>query len=136
MKKSKRQADDFLIETIYDPYSKSAHDTFDEIYQRYLEDDSRMIEINGLIFYRAAQISKLKIRNEYSLEVALPRTIEPEKDCIIIDENGNQYEYRSCEMMHFIGEIPEWYSKMVFAILSFPVGDIGEYFAKQNIIKK
>lgn len=136
MKKRKRQSDDFHIETIYDPYRRSDDDTFNEIYQRYLEDDSRMIEIDGLIYYRAAQISKLTIRNEYSLEVVLPWKIEPEKNCIIIDENGNQYEYKSCEMMSFRGEIPEWYFKMVFAILSFSEGDIGEYFAKQNIIKE
>ena len=136
MKKRKRQADDFHIETIYDPYSKSAHDTFDEIYQRYLEDESRMIEIDGLIYYRAAQISKLTLRNEYSLDVVLPWEIAPEKDCIIIDENGNQYEYRGCETMSFGGRIPEWYFKMVFAILSFPDDAIGEYFAKQNIIKE
>ena len=41
-----------------------------------------------------------------------------------------------CEMISFRGEIPEWYFKMVFAILSFPEGNIGEYFAKQNIIKE
>jgi len=41
MKKRKRQSDDFHIETIFDPYCKSSDDTFDEIYQRYLEDDSR-----------------------------------------------------------------------------------------------
>ena len=136
MKKRKRQSDDFHIEMIFDPYCKSSDDTFDEIYQRYLEDDSRMIEIDGLIYYRAAQIYKLTIRNEYSLEVVLPWKIEPEKDCIIVDENGNQYEYKGCEMMRFSGEIPEWYFKMVFAILSFPEGDIGEYFAKQNINKE
>lgn len=136
MNKRKRQSDDFHIETIYDPYRRSDDDTFNEIYQRYLEDDSRMIEIDGLIYYRAAQISKLTIRNEYSLEVVLPWKIEPKKDCIIVDENGNQYEYKGCEMMSFRGEIPEWYFKMVFAILSFPEGDIGDYFAKQNINKE
>ena len=136
MKKRKRQSDDFHIETIYDSYRRSDDDTFNEIYQRYLKDDSRMIEIDGLIYYRVAQISKLTIHNEYSLEVVLPWEINPEKDCIIIDENGNQYEYRGCETMSFRGEIPEWHFKMVFAILSFPEGDIGEYFAKQNIIKE
>lgn len=136
MKKRKRQADDFQIEKIYDPYCKSSDDKFDMIYQRYLEDDRRMIEIDGLIYYRAAQICKLTIRNEYSLEVVLPWKINPEKDCTIVDENGNQYEYQGCEMMSFRGEIPEWHFKMVFAILSFPEGNIGEYFAKQNINKE
>ena len=136
MKKRKRQADDFHIEKIYDPYCKSSDDKFDMIYQRYLEDDSRMIEIDGLIYYRAAQISKLTIRNEYSLEVVLPWKIEPEKGCIIVDENGNRYEYRGCEMMSFRGEIPEWYFKMVFAIFSFPEGNIGEYFANTETYKE
>ncbi len=136
MKKSKRQADDFHIETIYDPYCKSSDDTFDEIYQRYLEDNNRIIERNGLIYYKAAQIYKLTICNGNSLEVALPWKINPKKNCIIVDENGNQYEYRGCEMMSFRREIPEWHFKMVFAILSFPEGNIGEYFAKQTIIKE
>jgi len=135
MKKSKRQADDFHIETIYDPYRKSADDTFDVIYQRYLEDVDRSFEIDGLTYYRAAVIHKVTL-HEVGIIVALPWKIKPEKDCIFIDENGNQYEYRGCEMMRFSREIPEWYFKMVFAILSFPNGDIGEYFAKQNIIKE
>ena len=136
MKKSKRQADDFHIEMIYDPYRKSADDTFDEIYQHYLEDADSSFEMNGLTYFKTVQIAKLTIRNEVSLEVVLPRKINPESECMIIDENGNQYEYKGCEMMSFRGEIPEWYYKMVFAILSFPEGDIGEYFAKQNIIKE
>lgn len=136
MKKSKRQDNDFHTETIYDPYCKSSDDTFDEIYQRYLEDNNRIIERNGLIYYKAAQIYKLTICNENSLEVVLPWKINPEKNCIIVDENGNQYEYQGCKMMSFRGEIPEWHFKMVFAILSFPEGNIGEYFAKQTIIKE
>lgn len=136
MKKSKQQADDFHIETIYDPYRKSADDTFDEIYQRYLEDIDRVFEMDGLTYYKAAQIAKLNIRNEIILEVVLPWEINPDNNCTIVDENGNHYEYKVATMMSFMGEIPEWYSKMVFAILSFPKGDIGEYFAKQNVIKE
>lgn len=135
MKKRKRQSDDFHIETIYDPYRRSDDDTFNEIYQRYLEDNDRIIELNSLTYYKAAVIYKVTL-HEVGIIVALPWKIEPENDCIIVDENGNQYEYRGCEMMRFSGEIPEWYFKMVFAILSFPEGDIGEYFAKQNIIKE
>lgn len=135
MKKSKRQADDFRIETIYDPYRKSAHDTFDEIYQRYLDDDDKVFEMDGLTYYKAAEITKFTIHNEISLEVVLPWDIRPENNGIIVDENGNQYKYMGCEMMSFRERIPEWYFKMVFAILSFSDGDIGEYFAKQNIIK-
>ena len=135
MKKRKRQSDDFHIETIYDPYRRSDDDTFNEIYQRYLEDNDRIIELNNLTYYKAAVIYKVTL-HEVGIIVALPWKIEPENDCIIVDENGNQYEYRGCEMMRFSGEIPEWYFKMVFAILSFPEGDIGEYFAKQNINKE
>ena len=135
MKKRKRQADDFHIETIYDPYSKSPDDTFNEKYQRYIEDNDRIVELDGLTFYKAAVIHKV-VLHEVGLIVALPWEINPEKDCIIVDENGNQYEYRGCEMMSFRGEIPEWHFKMVFAILSFPEGNIGEFFAKQNIIKE
>ncbi|MCR4644961.1 MAG: hypothetical protein K5695_06085 [Oscillospiraceae bacterium] len=135
MKKRKRQSDDFHIETIYDPYRRSDDDTFNEIYQRYLEDNDRIIELNSLTYYKAAVIYKVTL-HEVGIIVALPWKIEPENDCIIVDENGNQYEYRGCEMMRFSGEIPEWYFKMVFAILSFPEGDIGEYFAKQNINKE
>lgn len=135
MKKRKRQSDDFHIETIYDPYRRSDDDTFNEIYQRHLEDNDRIIELNGLTYYKAAVIYKVTL-HEVGIIVALPWKIEPENDCIIVDENGNQYEYRGCEMMRFSGEIPEWYFKMVFAILSFPEGDIGEYFAKQNINKE
>ena len=135
MKKRKRQSDDFHIETIYDPYRHSVDDTFNEIYQRYLEDNDRIIELNCLTYYKAAVIYKVTL-HEVGIIVALPWKIEPENDCIIVDENGNQYEYRGCEMMRFSGEIPEWYFKMVFAILSFPEGDIGEYFAKQNINKE
>lgn len=135
MKKRKRQSDDFYIETIYDPYRRSDDDTFNEIYQRYLEDNDRIIELNSLTYYKAAVIYKVTL-HEVGIIVALPWKIEPENDCIIVDENGNQYEYRGCEMMRFSGEIPEWYFKMVFAILSYPKGDIGEYFAKQNINKE
>lgn len=135
MKKRKRQSDDFHIETIYDPYRRSDDDTFNEIYQRYLEDNDRIIELNSLTYYKAAVIYKVTL-HEVGIIVALPWKIEPENDCIIVDENGNQYEYRGCEMMRFSGEIPEWYFKMVFAILSFPEGDFGEYFAKQNINKE
>ena len=135
MKKRKRQSDDFHIETIYNPYRRSDDDTFNEIYQRYLEDNDRIIELNSLTYYKAAVIYKVTL-HEVGIIVALPWKIEPENDCIIVDENGNQYEYRGCEMMRFSGEIPEWYFKMVFAILSFPEGDIGEYFAKQNINKE
>ena len=135
MKKRKRQSDDFHIETIYDPYRRSDDDTFNEIYQRYLEDNDRIIELDGLTYYKAAVIHKV-VLHETGLIVALPWKINPEGNCIIVDENGNQYEYKGCEMMSFRSGIPEWHFKMVFAILSFPEGNIGEYFAKQNINKE
>ena len=130
MEKSKHKANDFHIETVFDPYTENENDTFTEIYQRYLEDDEKAIEKDGLLFYKALQITKLFIHNKTSLEVVLPREIEPCKDCTIIDENGNRYEYNGTAMLNFKGEIPEWNSKIVFAILSLPEKNGGKYFAK------
>lgn len=109
MKNSKCKTGDFCFETIYDPYRKSSDDTFDEIYRRYLKDDTRIIEKNGLTYYKAVYISKLTIDNMDSLEVVLPWEINPNKDCIFVDEDGNKYEYRGYETMSFDREIPEWY---------------------------
>ena len=131
MKRSKRKADDYHIETIYDPYRRSDDDTFDDIYQRYLVDADRSFEMDGLTYYKAAVIHKVTL-HEMGIIVALPSEINPDQDSVIIDENGNQYRYRGLEMMNFGGRSPKWYFKMIFAILSFPGGDIGEYFAKQN----
>lgn len=135
MKKRKYQPNNSTpsIETIYDPYRISADDTFDEIYARYLKDKSTVCEIDGLIFYKAAQITKINIRQK-GLIVALPREVAPDNNCIYIDENGNRYDYRGAEMIRFKGTMPEWGFKMIFAILSYPEGDIGEYFAKQTIL--
>ena len=135
MKKKEQHPDDYTpsIGTIYDPYRISADDTFDDIYERYLKDSSRICEIDGLVYYKAAEIEKLSIHQD-SLIVALPVEISPNSNCVLVDENGNMYEYRGSETMCFRRGIPEWYMKMVFAILSYPDGDIGEYFAKQTIL--
>ena len=128
MKKSKRQTEGFFIENVFDPYRISDDDDMNKIYQRYLKDEKRVIEIDGLKYFKAMRIDKVNF-DDTGLIAILPWDIDIKKNDVIIDENGNQYKYRGCEMMSFRGEIPEWYFNMVCAILSFPSEHIGIYFA-------
>ena len=128
MKKSKRQTEDFFIENVSDPYRISDDDDMNTIYQRYLKDEKRVIEIDGLKYFKAMRIDKVNF-DDKGLIAILPWDIDIKKNDVIIDENGNQYKYRGCEMMSFRGEIPEWYFNMVCAILSFSSEHIGRYFA-------
>ena len=128
MKKSKRQTEGFFIENVSDPYRISDDDDMNTIYQRYLKDEKRVIEIDGLKYFKAMRIDKVNF-DDTGLIAILPWDIDIKKNDVIIDENGNQYKYRGCEMMSFRGEIPELYFNMVCAILSFSSEHIGRYFA-------
>lgn len=128
MKKSKRQTEGLFIENVSDPYRISDDDDMNTIYQRYLKDEKRVIEIDGLKYFKAMRIDKVNF-DDTGLIAILPWDIDIKKNDVIIDENGNQYKYRGCEMMSFRGEIPEWYFNMVCAILSFSSEHIGRYFA-------
>ena len=105
MKKSKRQTEGFFIENVSDPYRISDDDDMNTIYQRYLKDEKRVIEIDGLKYFKAMRIDKVNF-DDTGLIAILPWDIDIKKNDVIIDENGNQYKYRGCEMMSFRGEIP------------------------------
>ncbi len=117
------------IETIYDPYKKYDDDTFDEIYERYLKDDSTCLTIDNLTFYKAALIERINLR-QGGLIVVLPSKINLRTGDILIDENENKYEYFGPVMFSFHRMIPDWYLRMMFCVLSDTDGDIGHYFAK------
>lgn len=132
MKKRKFSHDEFHIQTIYDPYRIDDNETFDVIYQRYLEDTEKTIDIDGVTYYKAMTISKINFC-EKRLNVVLPLGFNIRSGDIIIDENGNQYEYQGCATMSFGGKIPEWYFNTLSVILSYSDDNIGTYFAVNEI---
>ena len=63
------------------------------------------------------------------LIVALPSKIFSDKCLHMIDDNGNEYEFKGVEHIRFAKEIPEWYMKMPFVLLDGINKEVGQYFA-------
>lgn len=128
----KRKNDNSMFEIIYNPYSIGDSDRFDDIYIRWQNDDNSVIIINGINYYRALQIVKFPYYKN-GIIIALSRVMNLKIGDIIVDENGNEYEIKCFEMIRFVSDIPDWYMKISFAVVTYNSEKIGEYFAKKII---
>lgn len=120
-----------VTKIIYDPYRLGENDSFDEIYERYKEDNNTVYCAGGRTFYKAAQITLICMGARSDLLVSMPADIEPEKDHIMIDDKGNRYDYEGIAHLCFRRGIPEWYLKMPPVVLRGTYDNIGEYFVKE-----
>lgn len=134
MKKPKPKQ--FKFEIVYDPYNLKEDDTFDSMLKRYIDDENVQFVRNELVYYRAFQIIRTTFRGN-RLIVALSNQIELKLGDIIIDDHDNTYEVKGFEMIRLVsGTFPDWYRIISFVLLRGNAENIGEYFAKQNIIKE
>ena len=134
MKKPKSKQPKFEI--IYNPYHLAEDDSFDSELQRYIDDENAKFVRNDLVFYRAFQIIRTTNRG-LRLIAALNNHMELKMGDIVIDDHDNHYEVKGFEMIRMVsGTFPEWYRIISFVVLQGTAENIGEYFAKQNIIKE
>ena len=134
MKKPKPKQPKFEI--IYNPYHLNDDDDFDSELKRYIDDENAMYVKNELVFYRAFQIIRTTIKG-HRLIAALNNQIELKMGDMVVDDHDNRYEVRGFEMIRLVsGTFPNWYRIISFVVLQGATDNIGEYFAKQNIIKE
>ncbi len=134
MKKHKDKQPKFEI--IYAPYKYTDDDSFDVMLKRYINDDNAMFVKNELAYYRAFQIIRTMIKG-HRLIVALSNQIDLHLGDKVIDDRKNEYEVKGFEMIRLVtGTFPEWYRIISFVMLQGTTENVGEYFAKQIIIKE
>lgn len=92
------------------------------LYEQYLEDDNRIFEKDGMVFYKFVKKYKLKLRDGMVL-ITVPReAVKSINDCYY-DENGNRILIDATIHMNFGKHgIPKWY----FETVTLPVKDIME----------
>lgn len=66
MKNNSKKSNKLSFEYIYNPYQLEKNVDFSSIFQRYLNDNNSIIDINGVTFYHALQIIHLNLILYYS----------------------------------------------------------------------
>lgn len=129
MKKSNNAS---TFEIIHNPYAIDGSDNFDDIFIRWQIDVNSVKVINGTNYFRALQIVRFPYYKN-GIIIALSSTMNLRIGDIIVDENENDYEIKCFEMFRFVSDIPDWYMKISFAVVTYNSEKIGEYFAKKII---
>lgn len=120
------------FEIFYNPYQLNNDDDTATMFNRYCNDTERVTEIDGIVFFKAFQIIKTNIKG-HRLIVGLSTEINLRIGDKIYDDCNNEYEVKGIEMIRFAANIPYWYLKMTFTVLSGNPENVGKYFAKQKI---
>ena len=116
------------IKTIYSPY-ESAGKSLNEQTDAYLKDKSAIVEIDGLIYYRAVQIDHFTRGNKTSLIVFLDNKIKLCINDMLTDENDKQYRVLGFPMFSYTAEA-RWYKAIHGVILTGDCENVGHYYAK------
>lgn len=129
MKKSRRKIK-YSFKEVKSPYKVRNTDTWNDIYQRYTEDNDKIFEKDELTYYRIIECREFKI-NSMSMLVTLDYKMNLKVNDKLIDENGVTYDIKGFEMFRIsIDEFPEWYSKVTFVLLDGNPYGIGYYLAR------
>lgn len=85
----------------------------DEIYNNYLQDDTRIKIIDGTVYTKIIYKDILPVRNGM-VEIVLPTGIF---NCVnskmVVDEKGREFSLTGPVTMSFCNELPRWYRETV-----------------------
>ena len=122
-----------LFGKFYSPYMKHNNSTIDDCYSAYKQDPDRTVEIDGHIYTKIISHCRFYGYEDFSFHIIWEPYTEMRRNDILVDENGNEYRVRSLEMIHFGGEIPEWYLKALPMVITGSSEHLGSYLAKKQV---
>lgn len=130
MKKSKRKTE-FTFRNIRSPYRiEGSDDSINDYYQRYLQDEEALIEIDGLTYYKVIDLCEFSLKEATAL-VILDCKMNLTVGDVLTDEKGNKFNLISFELLKFCnGVFPEWYLKINQVVIDGDPYSMGEYLAK------
>lgn len=102
------------------------------LYEQYLEDDNRIFEKDGMVFYKFVKKYKLKLRGGMVL-ITVPREAVKSINDRYYDEAENRFIIEAPIHMSFgRNGIPKWY----FDTVTLPVKDISDVSEIGNYIAR
>lgn len=130
MKKSKRKQE-ITFRNIRSPYKiEGLSDSTNDFYQRYLQDEETIIELDGLTYYKVIDLCEFRIKEATAL-VTLDFRMELRVGDVLVDEKGHKFNVISFEMIKFCSDVfPEWYLKINPVVVDGDPYSMGEYLAK------
>lgn len=126
--KRKNQKETLTIKTICTPY-EFAGKSLNEQTDAYLNDTNAIVDIDGLVYYRAVQIDLFTRGNKTSLVVFLDYQINVRIGDYLIDDYDNQYQVTGFPTYRLTLDA-RWNKAIHGVILSGNIENIGQYFAK------
>ena len=120
-----------LFGKVNSPYMESDQSTVADCYRIYKQDPLRTVETNGRVYSKIISHCRFYGYEDYSYHIIWEPLTEIRSNDILIDENGNEFTVRSLEMIHFGGEIPEWYFKALPVVITGDSCELGSYLAKK-----
>lgn len=118
------------FQLLYNPYENDSDDTTSQLFQRYLNDENAVVEIDNKTYYRALQIFILNISGKSDLIALLDNRLNLKTNDEIIDDNDNIFTVKGFAMFRFTCDIPDWYMKVSFVELFGDYKNIGHFFTK------
>ena len=108
---------------------EGTNNSVNELYQRYIKDDEAIIEIDGLTYYKIIELYEFEASGTSAI-VTIDSKFRFKIDDKLIDENGKTYIVKGIEMdrLSTLG-LPEWYSKIITAVLDGNPYEMGDYLA-------
>ena len=122
-----------MFTILYNPYAKNDNDDFIAVYNRYKADPKATVEINGITFYHALNITQVCSR-KCEFVVLLDNRLGLKTNDILVDEAGKEYTVNGFPMIRFISGIPEWYSEISMVVLIGDIDNVGHYFARKETV--
>ena len=105
----------------------SCGETMQEWFKAYENDSAKNVEIDGNNYSKIIYWCDFYRNDEKMLLVS----IEIGNDCkigdILVDENGNEFVFRTVEMLKYPSEMPKWAYKVSSILLQCRDDLIGEY---------
>lgn len=124
MKKNSKNKNVFTF--LHEPYPLNGDKDISVIFDRYLNDPERTVEIDGKTFYRAFNV----VRVNNCVIAALDNRLSLKLGDSVTDELGNIFTVNRFEMLRFAGSFTDWYMYISFVRLLGNCESPGEYFAK------
>jgi len=124
-----------LYGKFYSPYINNGKVSMDDCYQSYKQEPQRRIELDGHVYSKIISCSRFYGYEDYSFHIVWEPPAQIRRNDTLIDEYGNIFTVRSFEMIHFFGNVPEWYLNTIPMVITGNTSEIGNYLApKKEVI--
>jgi len=104
----------------------------DICYERYLNDKSRYLDLNGYTYSKIIERSEFHVYPGFSLLIIYEPLENVQIGDILMDEKGREFTIEHFDMMRFGWGIPQWAYKLIPICISGESYDIGEYLCKKK----